>query len=291
MSKKIEMIGKRFTRLVVVEEVEKNKHGHRMFRCICDCGKETIVSGNDLRRNKIKSCGCLQKDNRHQNRRVLDLVGKRFGRLVVIKEAENNKFNQRRYLCKCDCGNEVVVIATRLNQNLTRSCGCLSKDTTTERNYTHKGSKERLYMIWCAMKARCYNLNNREYENYGGRGIQVCNEWLDYSKFREFMLLHGYDSNAPRGKYTIDRIDNDGDYCPENCRVIPIQQQMYNRTDNHFITFKGKTQTITEWEREYNLTQGSLHRRLNVLHWDLERAITELLHSTKKRKVAKNKQN
>ena len=149
------------------------------------------------------------------------LIGQKFGRLSVVERADNIVESGGRtrvtWRCQCDCGNIVVVRAHSLKCGRTRSCGCAKSERN--RNYftTHNGTKERLYKVWTDMKKRCYNPRYKQYKDYGGRGITVCDKWLhDYSAFRKFALENGYDSEAKFGECTIDRIDVNGNYSPEN---------------------------------------------------------------------------
>lgn len=171
--------------------------------------------------------------------RFIDLTGQRFGRLVVLERAEDDKNKNPRWRCRCDCGNETVVLGHHLRTGNTRSCGCffhekqskLMKQLCVERGIkppgcvTHNSSKTRLYNIWCGMKKRCYNSASSVYEYYGGRGITVCDEWLhSFEAFRDWALTHGYAENL-----TIDRIDNDKGYSPDNCRWLTLADQQRNR--------------------------------------------------------------
>ena len=135
----------------------------------------------------------------------------------------------------------------------------------------HRYEYDRLYRIWKAMRSRCHNPNATEYDRYGGRGIDICEEWDDYFVFREWSLTHGYADNL-----TIDRIDNDKGYSPDNCRWITIKEQQQTRSSCHLITFNGKTQNITQWAKEFNMSRDKLKRRLE-LGWPIERALTGVI--------------
>lgn len=194
------------------------------------------------------------------------LIGKRFGRLVVKERVENDSSGHIRYLCTCDCNNNKKVVRkdSLLNMSI-QSCGCLQKEKVKEACTKHGFYKERLYKVWDGMKQRCNNPNSVAYPQYGGRGISVCKEWEeDYVKFREFMLSHGYDPEAPFGECTIDRTDNDGDYCPENCRVIPIQEQQNNKSDVFSFILDGRRTTISGAARSRGKTRSCIQYRLRT---------------------------
>lgn len=157
-----------------------------------------------------------------------DFSGKRFGRLVVLGKAEK-KGRHTRYLCVCDCGKKKSVDASNLKSGCTRSCGCLHKEISVRVNTIHGERKTRLYDVWKSMLQRCTNPNSKDYKNYGGRGIQVCSSWIKFPDFSKWAYAAGYDPDAPRGDCTIDRIDVDGNYCPDNCRWVSMKIQNQNR--------------------------------------------------------------
>lgn len=157
--------------------------------------------------------------------KLIDLTGQRFGRLTVIERVGTSKNGNALWDCKCDCGNTAVVRGASLKNGITRSCGCLIAESTKNRNTTHCLSKTRLYRIWANMKDRCLNSNTREYPYYGGRGITVCDEWKnDFQAFYNWAMANSYQDHL-----SIDRIDNDKGYTPDNCRWATHSEQMYNR--------------------------------------------------------------
>lgn len=184
-----------------------------------------------------------------------DLRGKRFGRLTVIDFSHKGGTSGRTYYykCLCDCGNECVKSSAYLLQAYTyphQSCGCWHKELNINASTTHGHGKKTdpTYKTWVELKLRCCNPNNTAYPNYGGRGIKVCDRWLH--SFENFLADMG---ERPSKEYSIDRIDVNGDYCPENCRWATRKQQCNNRRTNINITYNGKTQTLMQWCDELGL--------------------------------------
>ena len=205
--------------------------------------------------------------------KVIDLAGKRFGKLLVIKKAGINKQGFNYWLCKCDCGNEKEIISSNLLRGQTKSCGC--SKYTGEFTKTHGMRKTRFYRIWCAIKTRCYNAKSIEYENYGGRGIKVCESWKQFENF--FKDMH----NTYKDDLTIDRINVNGDYCKENCKWSTPKEQGNNKRYNKYYTIDGVTDTMSNLCEKYKLGYGIVKNRIRY-GWDIEKAFKTPL--TKKRR-------
>lgn len=201
----------------------------------------------------------------------IDLTGQRFGRLVVIERAGD--YLPVTWRCRCDCGATCVGQGLLLRDGRKRSCGCLRRENTAAMSRTHGQRHTPEYHIWLSIIQRCHNPNNPTYHHYGGRGIVVCDRWRE--SFENF-----YADMGPRPKmarlreHSIERVDNDGAYAPDNCRWATYTAQSRNRRNNRQITFRGVTRTVTDWEKETGL---SVRLRLNA-GWSVERALTEPPH-------------
>ena len=161
-----------------------------------------------------------------------DLTGQRFGRYTVLERSGSDSYRTPMWHCRCDCGNERVVRGCDLKKGTIVSCGCYHRTVVKDMRTTHNGSKTRLYFVWDGMIGRCHRKNSAKYKHYGGRGITVCTEWRDsFEAFRDWAMANGYDENAPKGQCTIDRIDNDKGYSPDNCRWVDMKTQRRNRSD------------------------------------------------------------
>ena len=168
----------------------------------------------------------------------------------------------------CDCGKETIVYESNLGK-CTFSCGCLSRDKSKEHNSKHGQSRTRLFTIWSGMRHRCRNPKLREYPDYGGRGIKVCKEWDDsFEAFRDWAMSHGYTEEL-----TLDRIDNDGNYEPSNCRWITMKEQQANKRNNVLLTYNGETHIAKEWARRTGLSYRLIMCRLHY-GWSAERTLS-----------------
>ncbi|MBR6613181.1 MAG: hypothetical protein IKK84_00250 [Clostridia bacterium] len=201
--------------------------------------------------------------------KFIDLTNEIIGRLTVIERVENiGKCTM--WKCKCECGKEVVIRQPDLRSGRTQSCGCLHSEQLSLRNTTHNLSKTKLCSIWRSMKGRCLNPKDQAYKNYGGRGVTICEEWSNnFVAFYNWAINNGYSEEL-----SIDRIDNNGNYEPSNCRWATRKVQANNKRDNHYLIYNGKSQTISQWANELNIKPHTILRRLN-LGWSVERALSE----------------
>lgn len=212
-----------------------------------------------------------------------DLTGKRHERLVVTGPAPRpiGKTSGNYWYVKCDCGKELILSSSEFNRKTRYSCGCYARERASLSAYyqhlKHGKTGTRLYGIWCAMIRRCENEACKEYPLYGGRGIAVCEQWRnDYSSFEAWAIEHGYNNGAPRGQCTIDRKDVNGNYNPENCRIVSQKEQTRNKRNNRFLTYKGETKTVSEWAEIYGMNPATLYSRLSY-GWEIERCLTQPL--------------
>lgn len=193
-----------------------------------------------------------------------NLIGLKFGKLLVIEKDEDyirpcDKKKRKKYKCLCDCGNFVSVLGSSLSRGVSKSCGCLRGKNLLTHGFSNK---EKLYSTWKNMKQRCGN--NKYYKK-----IKLCNEWNDYISFRTWAINNGYKDGL-----TIDRIDNDGNYEPSNCRWVDDFVQANNKSNNFYITYKNQTKTSHQWEKVVGIKSSTIKRRLK-LGWSVERALTE----------------
>lgn len=190
----------------------------------------------------------------------MSLIDREFGRLTVIEYVGLHTTpcgtRRRMWKCRCECGKETVVSENNLKNGSTKSCGCWKQQRIKDYNTVHGGASDRLYGIWKNMKRRCNNENDSHFAYYGGKGIKVCDEWNDYSNFRAWALSNGYDENADFGECTIDRIDNDGNYSPANCKWSNRTEQANNTSRNRYVEFQGKRLTIAEFARTMNISKN-----------------------------------
>lgn len=219
--------------------------------------------------------------------KFIDLTGQEFGRLVALYPTTLNKSGNMQWKCKCKCGNEITVDNQSLKRGYTKSCGCLAKEVCVFIHTKHKMYKTRLNSVWNSMKQRCNNSKNSQYYNYGGRGIKVCPEWNDknngFVNFYNWAIKNGYKEGL-----SIDRINNNGNYEPNNCRWTTIQEQSNNRRTNRYITYNKETHTIAEWSKIVNINRYTLYDRINKSNMSIEKALTKKVNHINKEKKSEN---
>ena len=202
--------------------------------------------------------------------RYINLVGQKFGRLTVIDEASDSRHEKNRHvkwLCECECGNLVSVQSNSLHNGTTLSCGCYHSDRVIETHTKHGLCYDRINRIYKAMHQRCENPKAFRYDRYGGRGIKVCDEWSGEKGFENFYAWSS--QNGYSEDLSIDRIDNNKGYSPNNCRWVDHETQDNNKSTNHYVTYNGETKTLSQWGRAMGLKkstiQGRLHRGWNEI--------------------------
>lgn len=189
----------------------------------------------------------------------------KYGRLTVLKRFRRADYDGSWCLCLCDCGKQKEARERDLKLGKTQSCGCLFKERIT----THGRSRSKCYEAWRGMRERCQNQKNKRYPDYGGRGITVCNRWSGSDGFAAFLA----DLGEPSPGFSLDRIDNDGNYEPDNCRWVSREVQQRNRRNNRLLTYQGRTQSLAAWVEELNVHRVTVDRRL-ARGWSVEQALT-----------------
>lgn len=228
-----------------------------IWQCLCACGTVRNVPRTRLVRGKSTNCGCRQIANQ-------DLTGQTFNRWTVISFVETKK-RQRWWLCECECGNQGIVPTSSLRKNISQSCGCLRVDMVKKGK--HGQSRHPLYHTWANMMLRCYKETDRGFHRYGGRGITVCDRWHSLLAFIEDM------GERPSPQHSIDRINNNGNYCPENCRWATKLEQAENRRTTILHTLNGESRSVPDWARQYNVPRHRVYQRLKY-GWTLLDALT-----------------
>lgn len=198
-----------------------------------------------------------------------DLSGQKFGKLTVIKR-HGSQNGHVTWDCVCDCGNTKIAQGVNLVSGITTSCGCLTSERIRAARTKHGMANTRLYRIWQDMRRRCHNPNRRHYDDYGGRGICVCEEWDNsFEEFARWAIEAGYNDSL-----TIDRIDNDGNYCPDNCRWVNWTTQANNKRGNHWLEYNGERRTLREWADITGIPYSTVRSRTNALHWTPEQTLS-----------------
>lgn len=288
----VDILGERFGYLVVIGRSDhKGKNGRAFWRCRCDCGKEIIASGSVLRKGLKTNCGC--KDNKVRNEKgqfvkgqnVKDLTGKRFGKLTVLK-FDKIKNRAAYWIVRCDCGTIKSVKGESLK--VIKSCGCIKKEQdiinlniTNNHELTHHPA----YHIWNNMISRCDNPADHAYADYGGRGITVCDEWHDIRKFCEWADKNGFKGGQ---NLSIERINVNGNYCPENCRWIPRNEQSKNQRRTIRMTIGEEEKPLWEWAENYGVDYQIVRQRYHNGHRNPEYLFYKGKHKTGRKTMIKN---
>lgn len=208
--------------------------------------------------------------NKPPIKKSVDITGQKFGRLTAVKLASRNKHNKECWLFKCDCGKEKTIEKSMVRTGHSKSCGCLALEIRKIVATTHGKNNTREHRIWLGIKKRCLNKKHTTYQNYGARGIKICDRWLN--SFENFLLDMG---NCPSNTHSIDRIDNNGNYEPNNCRWATRKEQNNNNRRNRLFQYEGSQYTLSQLCEKLNVKYHLIYDRLYVLNWTLEEAICQ----------------
>jgi hypothetical protein len=220
---------------------------------------------------------CANKIRASKNR--VDRSGEKYGRLDILEAIPNT--NPTQVKCRCDCGNIYIGIQSDIVSGHTQSCGCLQREIVAKAKSTHQQSGSRLYSVWRGMKERCYITSAINYSYYGGRGITICDEWINsFQAFYDWAMSHGYQDDL-----TIDRIDNDGNYEPSNCHWTTVKKQSLNKSDNHVVTLNGISKPLIVWCEEHGINYKTVRDRLKR-GWSYQDALSKPVQTKRRRKVS-----
>lgn len=218
------------------------------------------------------------------SRKLIDIAGQRFGRLMVTFRIAGTVNIKGGWLCTCVCGTQKKVSGSDLRAGKTTSCGCFHKEVVSKQFSTHGQSGHPLHTVWSGMKARCYNIKDEFYSHYGGRGIVVCREWKD-----DFGAFYGWAiSNGWQKGLEIDRENNDLGYEPSNCRFVTGRVNVYNRSNTLKVIYKGEEMTLLDLETLSGIPSNRLYQRIHVYGWAAERAAMQPLRNSAKRNSSRS---
>ena len=272
----LDRIGKEYGdyKIISVDDIDDNP---KYTMACMECGAEKVVSATNF--DKIKNFHCTK----HYVQPVKfgkEYIGRKNNFLKIIGISRFPKNNHRAFVCECDCGNIKLIEPCHWERGIVKSCGCMHDELNRISTTKHGHSGDRLYKVWSGMKQRCYNKNNSNYKNYGGRGITVCQEWLDnFMNFYNWAIENGYDYNAEFGECTIDRIDVNGNYDPSNCRWVDAIVQSENKRpieeqDRKKYEYQGKKYFLYELCEMFNTSEPAIGYRMKELGMSLEQALT-----------------
>lgn len=197
----------------------------------------------------------------------IDITGKKFNQLTVIRIDGKDNWGKYRWLCQCDCGKKTIVTGTCIRSGHIKSCGCLAQQNRKTHGHFQNRKMSGTYCSWSNIIQRCTNSRNKDYHYYGGRGITVCEQWRKFENFLKDM------GQKPTDKHQIDRIDNNGSYCPANCRWTTSKINCRNRKNNHLETYNGETKTLAEWAEEFEISYDMIRLRLKR-GWSIKESLT-----------------
>lgn len=213
--------------------------------------------------------------------KLIDMTGREFEECVVIKRSDKLSKDGKKIFweCECKCGNTFTARGSDIRSGNTKSCGCLVKKKARTRKGAHGQRNSRIYTIWNNMKLRCYNKNQNNYFNYGGRGIKICDEWKnDFTTFYNWAIENGYSDEL-----SIERINNDGDYEPSNCKWANLHEQARNKRNNRFLEHDGKKMIAPDWSKVTGIPEKIIYDRMTK-GWDDERVLTQPIGKSTKSK-------
>ena len=261
---------KKFGLLTVLKLAPKTKNRSILWVCQCNCGNKIVARNKNILEGVTTDCGCISKNGLKQGQKV--------ARLTLIKAITYGR--GKKWECLCECGNDLLVKEYDIKNGVIKSCGCLKEEYSQIGNPVHNLNGTRLQRIYYSMKRRCYLKTHIHYKNYGGRGIVICDEWLGKNglkNFAEWALKNGYKEDL-----SIDRIDNNGNYCPGNCKWSTCLEQQNNTSYNKIIEYNGEEMTVSQAARKYNISVPTLFNRINKWN-NIKRAIEEPIHNEKRR--------
>lgn len=257
---RLDITGKVFNHLTVVEQLSKRRNGSVLWLCRCDCGEHCERSRTDLKtRHRKHHCGCqieYREPGVKGGNQPLDLTGQQFGKLTALSVATRSTGRGVVWLCACKCGNTTRALLSSLTSGNTTSCGCKHQEALVARNFRHGKCGTDEFHAWNAMKRRCVTKNPRVRKYYGDRGIKVCDRWL--ADFKHFLADVGL---KPTKTHSLDRIDPNGNYEPGNVRWATPETQARNRRGRQSLTFAGQTMFIDQWAEIVNLSPRLIAER------------------------------